>query len=438
MRRVHDKLARIVPAALLASVALASSALAVDIFGSSAGLSWSAATGPVSGYAVQVSRNGSVYREEQRVAGLTTRVAGAVGETLRVRVAAHDSTGRMGTAGTPSDPIVFRTAATPPPPPPPAPPPPPPPPPISGPGGNMAGDLNGDGTSDSLLYNFVSGEVGALLLQPNGARVWQPIGTASDRRLRAIGSADVDGNGQADVLWRNNWTGANELWLMTGTGYSVLALPSQPVDWKCVAFRDFDGDGLADMLWHRVRGGANVLWTLDGTGRTSETPLDPAPARMRFGAVADIDGDGAPDLIWYQPSRSAEAWKMDGAVPLAVFALPNPPRGALLAGTGDLDGDGTEDLVWRTGATVRAWFMDGMQAPASGVALTRRLLLGVIDADSNGRADLLTSSRGTFSAFTISPTGSPDRTGEMQWSSQAIVLDAIPKTRGIWSFLVLE
>jgi hypothetical protein len=434
MRRVPDKLGRVVAAALLASIAGATSAGAVDVFGSSAGLSWSAASGPVSGYAVQVSRNGSAYREEQRVAGLTTRVSGAVDDTLRVRIAAHDPTGRVGPAGTPSDPLVFKAAASPPPP--------PPPPPMPGPGGNMAGDLNGDGLSDSLVYSSATGELGALLLQSNGTRVWQPIGMPSDRNLRAIGSADVDGDGQADVLWRNNQSGANEVWLMTGTGYGVLALPSQPVDWSSAAFRDFDGDDRADVLWYQGTTGASVLWTLDGTGRTSETPLDPAPAGMRLAAVADIDGDGAPDLVWYDAaSRAVEAWQMDAAVPLAVFGLPNAPSGARPAGAADFDGDGSEDLVWRSKSTVRVWFMDGMQAPASGIAITlssKRKLRGAVDVDSNGRADLVTSSKSGFTAFAISPTGTANAAGEMQWSYQAIALDALPQSKTPWSFLVLQ
>lgn len=424
------QLARKTARALLACVACASAAHAVDVTGTSAGLAWSAASGPVAGYSVQVSRNGSAYREEQRVQSRSTRVSGSVGDTLRVRVAAFDGQGKQGPASTASDSISFVAVA-----------PPPPPPPTPMPGGST-GDLNGDGLVDTVLFNAKMREVGVLLLQSDGSRVYQAIGTQGDTKSRPVGYADVDGDGQADVLWRNNVTGANEIWRLTGTTYSVLALPTRPVDWSCAAFRDFDGDGHADLLWYRGTTGESSLWKLGATGLVSETAVDPGPTGMRLGAVADVDGDGAPDLVWHDPKTDAvEAWRMNGAAPVAVIALPNAPNGGVASGAGDFDGDGVEDLVWRAGRVVRVWFMHGMQAPAQGIAITlseERKLKGALDVDSNGHADLLTAKGKRFTAFAISPTGVPNAKGEMQWTYQAIALTAIPKSKAAWAFLVLQ
>ena len=410
--------------ALLALV-LAASASAVNVSGTSAGLSWSAATGPLTGYAIQVSRNNGAYVEEARVSGTSTRVSGQIGETVQVRVAAVDNTGRIGAASVPSDAMTFTSA----PPPPPAP----------------AGDVDGDGVADALAFNSSTGELSVLLVRSNGTRVWQVIGTPSDSGMRPAGYADVDGDGQGDLLWRNAGLGTNELWLMNGTNYSVVALPSQASSWGVAAFRDFSGDGRADLLFHAASAGSSELWTLTGAGRSGVLAVDPAPASMRLAAVADLDGDGAPDLVGHDLASGAlEAWQMNGAVPTAVFSLPNAPVAASIAGVGDFDADGQEDLAWLVSTkkkrSAHVWFMNGMQAPQQGVAVKlkkKSLLRGVVDVNSNGRDDLVFVGKQGFTAYSVAPTGTPDANGEMQWSAQAIPLPEVPSSK-LWYFLVLQ
>jgi len=405
-------------------------ALAVNVSGTSAGLNWSPASGPVSGYALQVSRNNGSYREEARVSGTSARVAGAVGETVRVRVAAFDSRGRIGAASTPSDSITFTATA-------------PPPPPPSG--GNPVGDVDGDGMTDALAYHASSGELSVLLVRSNGSREWQTIGSPSERGMRPVGYADVDGDGQGDLLWRNAKSGMNELWRMNGAAFTVVALPDQPAEFDVASFRDFSGDGRADALFHDPVAGTSELWTLNGAGRMNVLAVDPAPAGMSLAAVADLDGNGAPDLVWHDRDTDAlEAWRMSGANPVAVFALPDAPAGARAAGVGDVNGDGAEDVAWRSRENgeriVRVWFMDGMNAPSAGVALRAGKKLrvrGVVDVNSDGEAELLVARKSGFTAYTVDDTGTLNADGEMEWATQATALDEVPASKR-WRFLVLE
>ena len=71
-------------------------ALALDVQGTSTRLAWSAASGPVTGYAIEVERNGSAFREEARVSALSAPVAGQIGDTIRVRVRAFVDEPEMG------------------------------------------------------------------------------------------------------------------------------------------------------------------------------------------------------------------------------------------------------------------------------------------------------------------------------------------------------
>jgi FG-GAP-like repeat len=414
-------------------------AAAVNVVGTSAGLSWTAATGPVSGYAVQVSRNGGSYAEVARVATLSTRVSGQIGDTLLVRIAAFDVNGRMGAASTPSDPITFTQSAPPPPPPPPPPPAPPPG------GGDPGGDVDGDGLTDALVFNSKSNELSALLLRSNGTREWQSIGIPSDPGMRPVGYADANGDGQGDLLWRNAASGTNELWLMNGSTYSTVALPDQPARFGVKAFRDFSGDGLADAFFHDANAGDNEIWTLGAAGRSSVLAVDPAPSGASLAAVADVDGDGAPDFVWHDPLTGVlEGWRMLGAAPVAIFSLPNAPSGAVAEGSGDLDGDGDDDLVWRVRQgklrTLNVWFMDGMNAPAQGIAgriKKKTLVRGVVDVTSDGRAEIMVVSKGGFIATTVDATGSQNAAGEMEWTTDSVNLTQVPAPKR-WRFLVLE
>jgi len=108
---------------LTALLLAAPSARAVELNGNLAGLTWTASSGPVTGYAVFVERNGAAASQaEQTVTDNTVSVAGSFGDVLVVRVAGLDAGGNPGPVSEASEPIEL--VAAPPPPPPPVEPPP--------------------------------------------------------------------------------------------------------------------------------------------------------------------------------------------------------------------------------------------------------------------------------------------------------------------------
>lgn len=299
--------------------------------------------------------------------------------------------------------------------------------------------------SDALAYNSDNGQLSVLLVQANGSRTWRSIGAAPKSGMRPVGYADVDRDGQGDVLWRNAANGENQLWLMRGESFSAVALPTQSPRFNVKAFRDFNDDGAADAFFQDVVSGASEVWTLSAAGRTSVLTVDPAPSGSALAAIADVDGDLAPDLIWQDRETGAlEGWLMNGATPAAVFSLPDAPAGGVCQGAGDLDGDGDDDLVWRVrkdgSRTIQAWFMDGMNAPARGVASQikkKTHVRGVVDVTSDGRAEIVLVGKSGFRALSVDANGSQNTAGEMQWNAQPIALDEVPASKR-WNFLVLE
>src|SRR5262245_59701375 len=98
---------------LLALLLVASApAAAIDLPGkTSATLAWTAAAGPVSGYNVFVSRNGSQpVTPELRVGIPIATVSGGLGDSVVVSVQAYSATGAIGPVSAPSDTLRFVAA----------------------------------------------------------------------------------------------------------------------------------------------------------------------------------------------------------------------------------------------------------------------------------------------------------------------------------------
>jgi len=79
---------------------------------------------------------------------------------------------------------------------------------------------------------------------------------------------DFDGDGKADVLWRNSSSGSNFLWFMNGAALRAETgpLPRVPLNWGIAGVTDFDSDGDPDILW-RNNVGQNYIWNVQGTSR---------------------------------------------------------------------------------------------------------------------------------------------------------------------------
>src|SRR4051794_11443550 len=119
---------------------------------------------------------------------------------------------------------------------------------LSGFGGHDT--LAGGAGDDRFVVNFDNGVDGAMR-----------TGTA------AAVDGDVNGDGHADLLWRSQTTGQDYLYTMNGTaitsGEGSLRTVAD-LNWSVVGTGDFDGDGKADLLWRNHVTGENYLYLMDG------------------------------------------------------------------------------------------------------------------------------------------------------------------------------
>jgi hypothetical protein len=99
------------------------------------------------------------------------------------------------------------------------------------------GDFDADGKSDVLWYNKVTGE-NVIWLMNGAARLSSGavFSTVSDLNWSIAGVGDLDGDGDSDILWRNSVTGENTVWFMNGASISSGAPVNamQGGDWSII------------------------------------------------------------------------------------------------------------------------------------------------------------------------------------------------------------
>src|SRR5205085_2894037 len=110
-----------------------------------------------------------------------------------------------------------------------------------------AADFNGDTKPDLFFHNRVTGENSLWLLSDARVATTTADGhttTASVKRFRATTQSieslpdpnwvpaqvvDLDGDGKPDIVWRNNATGENMVWVMNGvTHVSTASVEARP------------------------------------------------------------------------------------------------------------------------------------------------------------------------------------------------------------------
>jgi hypothetical protein len=137
------------------------------------------------------------------------------------------------------------------------------------------------------------------------------------------GPGDFNGDGKVDIVRRNYATGGNVVWFMNETEFkSATSLPTlADTAWAVMAnaTADFDGDGKADRVWRNYATGDNDIWLMEGTAPKREAPLFAlADLNWKCAGLADFDQDVKLDLVWRHALSEANA---DGSGPeLAVRA----------------------------------------------------------------------------------------------------------------------
>ncbi|MFC1474459.1 FG-GAP-like repeat-containing protein [bacterium] len=159
---------------------------------------------------------------------------------------------------------------------------------------------------------------------------------------------------------------------------------------------DVDGDGDFDIIAGNYSGQANRVYINDGTGSFTDSGSSYGAVSTHDTEAADLDGDGDIDFIANNYSTASKIYINNGAGVFSVGQTLTYSGTSSRAHAADLDGDGDIDYVQaRLAAADRVWINDGSatftdsgQSLGGGGDVTRAL--STADIDKDGDLDLFT------------------------------------------------
>ncbi len=223
--------------------------------------------------------------------------------------------------------------------------------------------------------------------------------TTTANGARSVFAADVDGDGNTDVLsanrydqtvaWYENDGASPPVW----TTHTITATAQIA---ESVFASDLDGDTDMDVLsaensadkiaWYENDGASPPSWT----ARIVSTTADGASSVF----AADVDGDMNMDLLSASIFDDKIAWyENDGASPptFTAHTISTTADGANTVFAADVDGDGDMDVLSASGIDDRiAWYENSGASPPTWTARTISTTAGnsVFAADVDGDTDM--------------------------------------------------
>ena len=273
----------------------------------------------------------------------------------------------------------------------------------------IAGDVDNDGDMDILGVGYEGSSIAWWENTAGDGSAWSKYHVTTDTYLTfALAAADIDGDGDLDVLgasegeeaitWWENRAGDGSAWLK----YHV----EQGVDSaRDVAAADVDGDGDLDILGALQNEG--MIWweNVAGDGGTWDKHAVTGSHSFAWAvAAADVDGDGDMDLLnapwtyvdqisWYEnTSGDGSAWH--GHHMASDHVGWNGVAAADVDGDGDLDilgiahDDG--DIAWWENKLIHSSALfPGVGKTVVDGAFEGTESVAVADLDSDGDLDIL-------------------------------------------------
>jgi hypothetical protein len=211
----------------------------------------------------------------------------------------------------------------------------------------LVGDFNGDGRSDVYFHWKVTGINRLYFFKSDGTFTgyMDPIIAADlDANPDNMLAGDFNGDGSSDVYFHWKATGRNWLYFSNGNGTFIKnsnPIPEGQIDESPdnMQLGDFNGDGRSDVYFHWKATGKNRLYFNKGNGTFTgymdpiiAADLDANPDNLR---ISDFNGDGRSDVYFHWKSTGRNWLYFSNLVVLPSGGITNPIEGATI-GTGQV------------------------------------------------------------------------------------------------------
>ncbi|WP_073073870.1 DUF4347 domain-containing protein [Phormidesmis priestleyi] len=188
-------------------------------------------------------------------------------------------------------------------------------------------DFNGDGIADILWRHQVTGENVIWEMNNTGLQSGSLIYQVADTNWQIAGTADFNDDGKSDILWRNKASGENAIWQMNGAAIQSADVIYRVADtnWQIAGTADFDGDGKSDILWRNKASGENAIWQMNGAAiQSADVITSLADVNWQIAGVADLGSDRTPDILWRNQQTGKEMiWRMSDSSYAQTYELPD-------------------------------------------------------------------------------------------------------------------
>jgi hypothetical protein len=180
-------------------------------------------------------------------------------------------------------------------------------------------DFNRDGNADILWRDANTGAVAIGLMSGSQVLHNGSFVNVGPQLVQSVNLGTVPNNwtvagtdGLGTIIWRDSNSGTVGIWLTDGLHITqTVTLGAVPSNWTIAGVGDFDGNGSADILWRDTSGNVG-MWLMNGTQIMQTTVLGNVPLIWTIAATGDYAGSGTSGILWTDNTGNVGVWFMNG------------------------------------------------------------------------------------------------------------------------------